>query len=83
MNYNKPKVSTLDDIRALRQQALFDLQQQKKALTATARKLAAPLAPTVKKGNSIMKAFNTGMAIFDGFILGIRMIRKFQKLIRR
>ncbi len=83
MDNNKLQVSTLDDIRTLRQQALLDVQQQKQILSATTRKFVAPLTPTVNKGNSTMKAFNTGMAVFDGFILGIKMIRKFQKFIRR
>ena len=83
MDNNKLQITTLDDIRVLRKQALLDVQQQKKALGTTARKLIAPLAPTVNKGNSIMKAFNTGMALFDGFILGIKLIRKFHRGIRK
>ena len=53
MDNNKLQITTLDDIRVLRKQALLDVQQQKKALGTTARKLSAPLAPTVHKGNSI------------------------------
>lgn len=83
MDNNKLQATTLDDIRTLRKQALIDVQQQKKVLTATVHKIVAPLAPTVTKGNSIMKAFNTGMAIFDGFVLGIKLIRKFQRFIRK
>lgn len=83
MNDNKPQVSTLDDIRLLRSQALLDVQQQKEVLATTTRKLMAPLTPTMNKGNAIKRAFNTGMAIFDGFMLGIRLIRKFRKIVRR
>ena len=50
MDNNKLQITTLDDIRVLRKQALVDVQQQKKALGTTARKLIAPLAPTVNKG---------------------------------
>ena len=83
MNNNHPQVLTLDDIRALRRQALLDVRQQKEVLAATTRKLTAPLAPAMHKGNSIMRTFNTGMAIFDGFMLGIKLIRKFRKITRR
>ena len=83
MNNNKPQVSTLDDIRALRRQALLDVRQQKEVLTATTRKLVAPFTSTVNTGTSIKTAFNAGVDIFDGFILGIRLIRKIQKIVRR
>ena len=68
MDNNKLQITTLDDIRVLRKQALLDVQQQKKALGTTARKLIAPLAPTVNKGNSIMKGINTRMAYFEAYM---------------
>lgn len=55
MDNNKLQITTLDDIRVLRKQALLNVQQQKKVLGTTARKLIAPLAPTVNKGNSIIR----------------------------
>ena len=70
MDNNKLQITTLDDIRVLRKQALLNVQQQKKALGTTARKLIAPFAPTVNQGNSIMKAFNTGMALFRWLHVG-------------
>lgn len=78
----KPKSelpATLDEIRALKEKALQDVRQQRKTLNATTRKLIAPLAPAATKGNAIVRAFHTGMAAFDGIMLGIRLIRKFRK----
>ena len=53
---------------------------QKEIMTDTARELFAPLAPAADKGNAIMRAFNTGMAVFDGLMLGVKMMRKVRSM---
>lgn len=83
MDNSKPQISTLDDIRVLRKQALLNARKQKEVLGTTARKLIDPLTSTVDKRNSITNAFNVGMALFDGFMLGIKLIRKFHRAIRK
>ncbi len=83
MNPKNDLPITLDEIRALKEKALQDVRQQKKVVNATTRKLFAPLAPAANKGNVIMRAFHTGMAAFDGVMIGIRLIKKFQKAFRR
>lgn len=49
-------------------------------MTDTARELFAPLAPAADKGNAIMRAFNTGMAVFDGLMLGVKLMRKVRRM---
>ncbi len=71
--------ATLEDIRQLKQQALTELQQQKKVVAKSAHQLLAPLTPAVKKGNALTRAFNTGMMAFDGVVMGIKLIRKLKK----
>lgn len=83
MNPKNDLPITLDEIRALKEKALQDVRQQKKVVNATTRKLFAPLAPAANKGNAIMRAFHTSMAAFDGVMIGIRLIKKFQKAFRR
>lgn len=83
MNPKNDLPITLDEIRALKEKALQDVRQQKKVVNATTRKLFAPLAPAANKGNAIMRAFHTGMAACDGVMIGIRLIKKFQKAFRR
>ena len=62
--------------------AYDELQLQKKALTKSAHRLIAPFTPAVHKGNSLMRAFNTGMMAFDGVMLGIKLMRKFRRAFR-
>ena len=49
----------------------------------TARNLFAPIAPAANKGTAIMRAFNTGIAVFDGAMLGIKLMKKVRKIFRR
>ena len=35
------------------------------------------------KANAMMRAFNTGMAVFDGIVLGVKVMKKFRKIFGR
>ena len=59
-----------------------ELRTQKQVMSDTARNLFAPIAPAADKGTAIMRAFNTGMAVFDGAMLGIKLMRKIRKIFR-
>lgn len=41
------------------------------------------LAPAANKADSLMRSFNTGMAIFDGVVLGIKIMKKMRTYFRR
>lgn len=79
MNHNTPLPSTLEELHSLKVQALQDVHQQKEVVEAMTRKLLTPFTPSANKTPPVMKAFNTGMAIFDGAMLGIKIIRKLQR----
>lgn len=70
---------TLDSIRQQKAEALHDLRAQKRIMADTARELFAPLALAADRGSAIMRAFNTGMAVFDGVMLGVKLMRKVRK----
>lgn len=83
MSPNNHPPTTLDEIRILKSKALADVRRQKKSLNDTTRKLFAPHAPATSKGDSITRAFHTGMAAFDGIMLGIKIIKKIRKTFRK
>ena len=68
---NMPDTSsmTLESIALQKKELRKKIHAQKEIMTDTARELFAPLAPVADKGNAIMRAFNTGMAVFDGLML--------------
>lgn len=71
---------TLESIAQRKQEVRKKLHLQKLIMTDTTRDLFAPLAPAADKGNAIMRAFNTGMAVFDGVMLGLRMMKRVRRM---
>lgn len=74
-----PKKITLEDIAQRKKEVLQEICDQKQAMADTTRRIFAPLAG----GNALMRSFSTGMAIFDGVMLGMKMIRKVRGLFRK
>lgn len=71
---------TLENI-ALQKAALKeDIRQQKEVIGHCARQIFAPFSPATSKAGSIMQTFHTGMAIFDGILLGMKVMRKIRKV---
>ena len=82
MNMNdtvQTEILTLEDLQQQKAKALKELRAQKQVMADTARNLFAPIAPAADKGTAIMRAFNTGMAVFDGAMLGIKLMKKVRK----
>lgn len=77
------EILTLEDLQQQKAEALEELRAQQQIMADTARNLFAPIAPAADKGTAIMRAFNTGMAVFDGVMLGVKLIRKVRKIFRR
>lgn len=71
---------TLEEIAQRKTEALQRIQQQKEVITEIARSIISPVAPATNKANSMMRAFNTGIAVFDGVMLGLKMMRKMRAL---
>lgn len=79
----KTEILTLEELRQQKAEALEELRAQKQAMADTTRNLFAPIAPAANKGTAIMRAFNTGMAVFDGVMLGMKLMRKVRKIFKR
>ena len=77
------EILTLEDLQQQKAEALEELRAQQQIMADTARNLFAPIAPAADKGTAIMRAFITGMAVFDGVMLGVKLMRKVRKIFRR
>lgn len=64
-------------------ETLNELHAQKKIMAESVKNLFAPVAPANNKGTAIMRAFNTGLAVFDGVMLGIKVMRKMKTSLRK
>ena len=62
---------------------LQEIRLQKEIMTGLTQDIFAPLEPATNKANAMMRAFNTGMAVFDGIVLGVKVMKKFRKIFGR
>ena len=69
----KPQTITLEYIARLKAEKLEEIREQKKAMSRTTRRIFAPLAPAASKG----------MAVFDGVMLGWKILKQVRRFFRR
>ena len=74
---------TLEDIALRKAELQKDIQEKKENIKELSRELFAPLEPATNKAKAMMRAFNTGMAIYDGAMTGVKIVRRIRKLFRR
>lgn len=72
--------ASLDSIALQKAEILKQIRLQKVIMTEITHEIFAPVAPAANKTSSMMRAFNTGMAVFDGVMLGIKVMKKFRRL---
>lgn len=74
---------TLESIILQKKALLRQIRMQKEIMTDITRDIFAPVAPATNKANAMMRAFNTGMAVFDGAMLGLKLMKKFRNFFGR
>ena len=66
---------TLESIAQKKAMLLQEIRLQKEIMTGLTQEIFAPLEPATNKANAMMRAFNTGMAVFDGIVLGVKVMK--------
>lgn len=79
----KPQTITLEYIARLIAFFCSRISSSFSALSRTTRRIFAPLAPAASKGDALMRSFNTGMAVFDGVMLGWKILKQVRRFFRR
>ncbi len=82
-NTPHPIPATLESITRQKAEVLQKIQAQKKTMSALTQEIFAPLKPAATKTNFMMRSFNTGLAVFDGIVLGVKVMKKFKRLFGR
>lgn len=75
--------TTLEEIARRKAVARQQIDSQKAVISRLASELAAPVKPAATRAGSAVRLFNTGFAVFDGLMMGFKIMRKVQGLIRR
>ncbi|WP_071145033.1 hypothetical protein [Bacteroides ihuae] len=81
MNQLDTKKISLEDIALRKAKLLEEIRTQKIVISETARLAFNPYSGVATTGNSLIKTFNTGMAVFDGVMLGLKIMRKVRRLL--
>lgn len=79
----QPKKVTLKEIAERKKELLNEIHARKRTMTAITREIFAPVSPATNKADAIMRSFNTGMAVFDGVVMGIKIMRKIRAYFRK
>jgi hypothetical protein len=75
------EITTLEQIAELKAAKFKQIEEQKEKIASTANALFAPVEPAVGKAESLMRLFNNGMAMFDGLMLGMKLMRVVRSLL--
>lgn len=73
---------TLEDISRRKEALRKEIRQQKERMHATARQLFAPVKPA-GKADALLHSIQSGIAVFDGILLGMKIVRRIRKAFRR
>lgn len=70
---------TLGSIAQQKAVVLQQIRKQKDIMLTLTKDTLVSVTPAIGKAGSLMRAFHTGIAIFDGVRLGVKIIRRFRK----
>ncbi len=73
---------TLELISQQKAEVLKKIRSHQNTITSSTKQLFAPLKPVTRQSNGIMKAFNTGMVMFDGLMIGLKIFKGIRKIFR-
>lgn len=71
---------TLEEIAGRKEETLRQLRERKQRLGVLSKEVFSPVEPGVSGRSSLMQTINTGMAIFDGVMLGLKVMRRVRRL---
>lgn len=73
---------TLELISQQKAEVLRKIRSHQSTITSSTKQLFAPLNPVTKQSNGIMKAFNTGMVMFDGLVIGLKIFKGIRRIFK-
>ncbi|MBU3854303.1 MAG: hypothetical protein H9789_10925 [Candidatus Paraprevotella stercoravium] len=77
---NNSKIYTLDLIREEKRQVRKQIQESSDRIRNTYQNMVAPPKQPTTKMETFMNAFDQGMAIYDGIMMGMRIVRSIRSI---
>jgi len=81
LTVNHLKKLQLEDIQVRKQEILTEIGLQKDVIVYSAKRMVSPFSPSNSGGG--FKKMSTGIAIFDGVLVGYKIIKKIRGLFKR
>lgn len=73
---------TLELISQQKAEVLKKIRSHQSTISSSTKQLFAPLNPVTRQSNGLMRAFNTGMVMFDGLMIGLKIFKGIRKIFR-
>lgn len=83
LTVNQLKKLQLEDIKQRKREIRTEIGLQKDVIVYSAKRIVSPFSNTETTGINIFKKFGTGVAVFDGILMGYKMIKGIKRLFRR
>ena len=77
------KKITIEDIAALKEKKKQEIDKQKDLIYNRFHNIFATIEPATNKAESLMRTFNTGRAVYDGLMLGMKTFKRIKGFFRR
>lgn len=74
---------TLDDIAQRKQDVLAAIRLKHTSIGDSAQRLVSPYTKSTAENKSLLQTFNQGFLIFDGVVVGMKLINRIRKMFRR
>lgn len=75
-----PLPQSLEEITRQKVAVRQELHNHHQRMNTLSKELLEPLKPAANKGNTMIRTFRNGMAILNGIVLGLRVMRKLRRL---
>ncbi|MEG2573164.1 MAG: hypothetical protein RSA44_00720 [Bacteroides sp.] len=76
------KPITLEEIANRKEELRLEIEKQREEIVGSAKNLFSPISSGITP-RSLMRSMNAGMAIFDGVLLGLKIMRKLKQFFNK
>lgn len=77
---NSQKRVTLEDVIARQEELLAEIKKKEEKMSNYSQQIFAPFLSSSENNHSLIKKINTGVAIFDGAVIGLKLFKSFRKI---
>lgn len=78
----KKTTITLEDLTRRKKEIIAEIRLEEEIMSEYSQRIFAPFLPS-SDNNSILKKFNTGLAIFDGVMLGVKIFKGLRNFFKK